>query len=170
MYTSPSGGVAIRSSISSIRAALAADPPGVVPTEIYAGRVRYADYATVQIPDENAFWPVLHKRAPYAFEHEVRLVAWPRRLVEQAESLALGKRDWTEMVTDIAPIGYDVGVDPKVLIEAVVVAPRAPDWLIELVEAVAVRYGIKAPVIRSDLDAAPAVAPYLRLDDIIKPP
>jgi hypothetical protein len=121
--------------------------------ELYIGRVRYIDYEEGDIPDDNAFWPLFHKRTPYRFEHEVRLVAWPRLLVDAAQLMRPGA--WYEAVGSIAPAGYDVGVDPNVLMEAVVVAPAAPGWLLELVQAICRRYEIDAPVVQSDLDAEP---------------
>jgi hypothetical protein len=150
LYTSPAGGVAIKSSVQSILASLA--PPGETRDELYIGRVRYIDYQEGDIPDDNAFWPVFHKRTPYSFEHEVRLLAWPRRLVDKAQEMGVLGAPGME---SIAPSGYDVGVDPNVLMESVVVAPAAPDWLVELVQAVCRRYQIDAPVVRSGLDAEP---------------
>jgi hypothetical protein len=44
-----------------------------------------------------------------------------------------------------------LGVDPNVLIEAVVVAPAAPVWFLELVQAICRRYEIA----QSGLDAEP---------------
>lgn len=55
----------------------------------------------------------------------------------------------------MAPAGYDVGVNPTVLIESVVVAPAAPAWLLELVQAVCRRYEVDAQVVQSELDAEP---------------
>ena len=154
MYTSPAGGVAIKSSLASIQAALEPDTAAQVPPdELYAGRVRYVDYRTAAIPAENAFWPLVHKRTPYRFEHEVRLVAWPQRLIRAAQ--ALQPQNWWAAVGDIAPLGYDVGIDPAVLIEAVVVAPEAPEWLRDLVVSVSRRYGLSVPVVQSELDAEP---------------
>jgi hypothetical protein len=39
------------------------------------------------------------------------------------------------------------------LIKEVVVAPQAPDWLLDLIRDVTKRYGIDVRVNRSDLDA-----------------
>jgi len=94
MYTSSSGGVAIRSSASRIRQALEPDTSGLYPPdELYIGRVRYLDYSTANIPGDNANWPVLHKRVAYSFEHEVRLALWPQRLLRAVEpNLAPGEQ------------------------------------------------------------------------------
>jgi hypothetical protein len=151
LYTSPAGGVAIKSSVKSILASLAPRDEASPRDELYIGRVRYVDYQEGDIPDDNAFWPLFHKRTPYRFEHEVRLVAWPRLLVDTAQQIRPDA--WYEAVGSMASPGYDVGVDPNVLIEGVVVAPAAPGWLLELVQAICRRYEIDAPVVQSDLDA-----------------
>jgi hypothetical protein len=154
MYSSPSGGVAIKSSVRSILGALEADRSGQrPPDELYIGRVRYVDYRTATIPEDNAFWPLVHKRTPYRFEQEVRLVVWTHRLIQAAQTAQPDA--WWEALGGIAPLGYDVAVDPGVLIEGVVVAPEAPEWLVELIKGVTTRYGLTAPVTQSDLDADP---------------
>jgi hypothetical protein len=155
LYTSRSGGVAIRSSVASILGALEKDT-GLQQDELYIGRVRYVDYNTAVIPDDNALWPVVHKRFQYRFEHEVRLVIWARHVVWAAQELAQREgRRWPAVLPELAPTGFDVATDPNTLIEAVVLAPEAPDWLLALVRAVSARYGLTAPIARSDLDAQP---------------
>jgi hypothetical protein len=153
LYTSPAGGVAIKSSVKSILASLAPRDEASPRDELYIGRVQYIDYETGDIPDDNMFRLLLHKRTPYRFEREVRLIAWPRLLVDRASEMRPDA--WYEAVGSIAPPGYDVGVDPNALIEAVVVAPAAPGWLLELVQAICRRYGFDASVVQSDLDAEP---------------
>jgi hypothetical protein len=153
-YASAAGGVAIKSSLNRILQALHPDDSGLIPPdELHAGRVRYVDYATATIPHDNANWPLLHKRLGYRFEHEVRLALWPQRLLRAGE--AVNDQAPVTAAVPLAPSGYDVGLDPNVLIEAVVVAPDAPEWLLELVESVARRYGVTGTVVRSDLDAEP---------------
>ena len=46
-------------------------------------------------------------------------------------------------------------VDLSLLIQEVVVSPYAPDWLLELVRSVVIRYDLQVPVVRSDLAHAP---------------
>ncbi len=153
MYTSQSQGVAIRSSVATMVKGLELLPQGPSPDELYVGRVQYVDHQTADIPPDNKFWPLLHKRTAYEFEHEVRVVVWPRRLINAASSI--NPREWWEALPDIAPPGYEIGIDPGVFIEAVVVAPQAQDWFVDLVKAVSLRHGVTAPVGRSDLDVPP---------------
>jgi hypothetical protein len=142
------------------------DSPEFPRDGLYIGRVHYIDYRTHGMPPGNALWPVVHKRRPYAFEREVRLVMQPFALNEEVgatanrqisqlnESLTPddSNRLIREIVRDVAPAGYDVSIDPAMLIEEVVVAPQAPDWLLQLIQDVTKRYGIDVPVSRSDLD------------------
>jgi hypothetical protein len=83
----------------------------------------------------------------------VRLALWPQRLLRAGE--AVDATAGVAAAVPLAPVGYDVGVDPDVLIQAVVVAPEAPNWLLELVQSVARRFGVSGPVVTSDLDAEP---------------
>lgn len=103
LYTSPAGGVAVKSSVKSILASLAPRDEAAQRDELYIARVRYIDYEEGDIPDDNAFWPVFHKRTPYRFEHEVRLLAWPRLLVDAAQKMRPDA--WYEVVGSIAPRG-----------------------------------------------------------------
>jgi hypothetical protein len=162
MYASQAGGVAVRSSYDAIRAALTApdpmreDSPEFPRNELYIGRVRYIDFRAAEMPSDNAFWPVIHKRLPYGFEREVRLVTQPFVLNEEVGAVAAREgKDPLAVVRDVAPVGYDVVVDPAKLIQEVVVAPQAPDWLLDLIREVTKRYRIDVPVKRSDLDANP---------------
>ena len=157
MYSTSHGGVAIRSSVGAIKSAL--DPNGGSRgNELYIGRVRYVDFDTVTMPEDNTLWPVVHKRLPYRFEQEIRVVMWARTLVwyAQGEAESAG-REWPDVLRKLVPPGFDVAIEPNALVQAVVVAPDAPDWLLELVRALAARYGLAASVERSRLDAPPAL-------------
>lgn len=51
--------------------------------------------------------------------------------------------------------GRYLEVDIFSLIEEVIVAPYSKDWFLDLVKSVVGRYGLQAPVLRSDMDADP---------------
>lgn len=156
MYGPSRGGVAIRSSVGAIKSAL--DPNGGSPqNELYIGRVRYVNFDTVTMPEDNALWPVVHKRLPFRFEQEVRVVMWARHLVWAAQAKAESAgQEWPDVLRELVPPGFDVAIEPNALVQGVVVAPDAPEWLLELVGATAARYGLAASVERSRLDAPPA--------------
>jgi hypothetical protein len=61
-------GVAIQTTFQALTASLASEEDG------YVGLVKYIDFQTALIPENNAFWPFVHKRRSFDFEHEVRAV------------------------------------------------------------------------------------------------
>ena len=87
--------------------------------------------------------PFFFKRKSFEHEREVRAVI-------------LDLDD--ENIQNFSP-RYDVGnyyeVDISILIHEVVVAPYAQDWFLELVQSVADRYKLKAPVVKSRLAEPP---------------
>ena len=105
--------------------------------DIYVGEVLYVDYETANISLNDLFNLYLHKRHNFEHEREVRAVT----SVKEGATAAWG--------------GQYYAVDVEVLIEQVVVAPYAQEWFIELVQAVAEKYGLQAPVRRSALGVAP---------------
>ena len=88
--------------------------------------------------------PFFFKRQSFEHEHEVRAVI--QHLLDDGNRLNLSPR-------------FDVGnyyqVDLSILIHEIVVAPYAQDWLVELVQSVADRYNLKAPVVKSPLGDPP---------------
>jgi hypothetical protein len=56
---------------------------------------------------------------------------------------------------DICANGIHYDIDFNLLIREVVVAHFAPEWLLDLVKQVAERYGLKAPINRSQLAESP---------------
>ena len=75
-------------------------------------------------------------------EREVRAVVAPHHRAEK-----------TEVETGSAGVEY--GIDPERLIEAVVVSPYSPDWLLDLVRSTLGRFGIDASVEKSVLQRPP---------------
>lgn len=70
LYCGADGGVAIQTTYSSLVESISTE------YETYVGLVRYVDYATAAFESGNAFWPVMHKRAAFTHEQEVRLVRY----------------------------------------------------------------------------------------------
>ena len=103
----------------------------------YLGRVAYIAYDTHLMP-VTEFPPVFFKRRAFMHEREVRAVVAPHHRAEK-----------TEVETGSAGVEY--GIDPERLIEAVVVSPYSPDWLLDLVRSSLGRFGIDASVEKSVL-------------------
>lgn len=56
---------------------------------------------------------------------------------------------------NICDVGNYYEVDLSQLVQDVVVAPYAAGWFLELIESVATRYNLEAPVVRSTLGDNP---------------
>ncbi|VVC82741.1 hypothetical protein [Sideroxydans sp. CL21] len=117
--------VAVRTTYKSLYSALGRDP------SISIGRVRYIDLKKEYAGVNDAFW---RKRKSFEHEREVRA------LIMDFECKDMGK---------VVPCNLDV------LIEEVFVSPKAPDWLIGLVNDVNEKYGIKVKVSTSELSEVP---------------
>ena len=137
LYSRETDGITIRTNFSSLRKCFAGTQ------HIRFGKVNYIDHAT-DYPDTTEFsCPFLHKRKSFEHEDEVRGII---------QDIPDG------FPVDFSPV-YDAGnyyeVDLSILIHDVVVAPYAQDWLVELVQSVAARYNLEAPVNKSKLGEPP---------------
>ena len=139
LYSRERDGIAIKTDFKSLSQSFTCTD------SIYIGKVNYVDYDTTFIPEGNLFFPYLHKRQSFEHEREVRAITmkFPTRD---------GKVDWSTEVDDMGTY-YDV--DISLLINEVIVAPFADNWFIELVQSVAARYELRAPVSRSGLAESP---------------
>lgn len=135
LYSREKDGIAIKTDFSSFKQSL------VSSTDIHIGKVSYIDYERDFIPGGNAYNPFLHKR--HSFEHEREVRAIHTKLSERG------------FAQDACEIGMYDEVDLSLLIQEVVVAPLAPDWFLELIESVATRYNLQAPVSKSSLAVDP---------------
>lgn len=116
-------------------------------TDARVGMVRYVDYETDWIPESNPLAPFLYKRKSFEHEHEVRALIPPA--------------DIPNILRGVSPANVEPGkwvmVDVAKTIERVFIAPDAPDWFLELVRQVTIRYEHGAlPVVRSALAQAPS--------------
>jgi hypothetical protein len=115
---------------------------GDSPSEVFVGEVEYIDYETDWLPEGNSFYPFVHKRK--SFEHERELQA------------VILEFPGAGMAVDNTKTGVWVKASLDDLIETVYVAPTAPDWFRNLVEAVTHKYDLlEKPIIRSSLDIDP---------------
>ena len=138
LYSSETDGIAIRTNFGSLMDSFKTDYHWM------PGRVKYIDYDETSLPAIGDFWrPFLQKRKNFEGEREVRIIIQelPDKYPFEATPL------------------YDAGncyeVDLSILIHEVVVAPRAKDWLLELIQSVTARYSLKAPVVKSTLAQHP---------------
>ena len=138
LYSRETDGIAIRTDFGSLVDSFKTDYHWM------PGRVKYIDYDETSLPAIGDYWrQFLQKRKSFEHEREVRIIIQERRRTRPL---------------DFSPV-YDAGnyykVDLSILIHEVVVAPYAPDWLLELAQSVAARYKFKAPVVKSRLGDPP---------------
>ncbi len=139
LYAREKDGIAIKTNFDSFKKSF------ICSEEIFIGRVNYVDYKNAIIPENNGFYPFLHKRKSFEHEHEVRAISWVRH-----------KDDETfKKLRDEGLSGVCYEVDLSLLIQEVIVAPFAADWFMELVNSVAARYDLKSPIIKSALADSP---------------
>ena len=108
----------------------------------YLGCVAYLAYDKDLMP-VSEFPPVFYKRKAFMHEREVRAVVAPEQRVEQEQ-------------VENGSVGVVYGIDPALLIEAVVVSPYSPDWLLGVVRSAVGNFGIETVVEKSMLQRRPA--------------
>lgn len=133
IYASSNEAIAVQSTYARLHNCL--------PSDVYVGEVQYIDYEAKRMPENNMFWPFVHKRKSYEHERELRAIF-------QDTSPPLGQSNLEK--------GRLVEVSIDDLVEAVYVAPTAPTWFRDLVEAVTAKYGFAhKSITRSSLDSDP---------------
>ena len=123
--TSMSHAVAIQSTVAAAYAALGKNP------NIAIGRVEYVDFESYFADINGAFW---RKRKSFEHEREVRLLISDRR--------------------QSAP-GIAIPCEISTLVQTVVVSPKAPDWLLPLIEDLTAKFGFQLPIRKSRLAVQP---------------
>jgi len=113
-----------------------------LPEDIHIGTVKYISYDRDQIPFDDLWWPLLHKRNSFEYERELRVV-W-----SDIEAIRSGHHDADR-------VGVFKNVDLARLIESVYVSAESKPWFVELVKKVLRRYETSVPVRKSDLASEP---------------
>lgn len=137
LYCPNDGGVAIQTTYEKLVASVEND------RFCYIGAVTYIDYESQGFPLNNFFYPVMHKRASFAHEQEVRLV---KTLSEY----------WGTPGRE-SPAGVTIDWAPEATVEAIYVNPYAPEFYHDVVCSIVRRV---APVLEqqvrwSQMRAAP---------------
>ena len=135
LYARETDGIAIKTDFDSLKNSFTCRE------DIYIGSVNYVDYDSHFIPEGYTFYRFLHKRKSFEHEREIRAIVTEFPSNDQGFDFS----------RDICDIGKYYEIDLPVLIQEVVVAPFAPDWFLELVKLVTVRYNFEFPVEKSAL-------------------
>ena len=135
LFASQQYGVAIRTTAARLVGSFTERLPD------YLGRVTYIAYDKHLMP-VTEFPPVFFKRKAFMHEREVRVVVAPEHRAEKSE------------VESGSP-GVEYPIDPEQLIEAVVVSPYSPHWLLDIVQSALEKYEIDATIEKSVLTRRP---------------
>lgn len=141
LYSSETDGIAIQTDFRSLAESF------LCPDSIHIGKMKYLDYYT-DLPDDGTLHSrFLNKRHEFAHEKEVRAICLGdfRKRFE-------GRSDVT---VDEIPVGQYYDVDLDKLIQRIVVAPFAEEWLVDLVSSVATKYDLGDRVTSSILGDDP---------------
>lgn len=149
VYQTEGRGIAIKSSIGRLKAAVAGTDQAV-----YIAPIQYIDYTSHFVPEGNLFHRVMHKRFSYEYEQELRMMVSDRPPSLEIERD--GKKERVQDPTYEPPPGLAVPVDLSSLIEAVHVAPGSADWFVDVVRRVVEDASLPTTVVLSEMDA-PAV-------------
>ena len=153
LYTNVNGGIAIRSNFNALTKSFKTNE------QIHIGSVQYVDYENDVISEEGLLSPFLHKRKSFKHEQEARLIIQKPPTVLSQSSMKENLRNMSineiNQWHDICANGIYYEVDLDLLIQEIVIAHFAPEWLLDLVKQVTTRYGLKATIERSHLAESP---------------
>lgn len=135
LYAGENKGIAIQTTFSRMVKAFEK-----FPDIVNIGKIRYIDYQNETFKGEiNIVEPILTKRKSFEHEKELRAVIW-----ETSEST---KR------TNDGSVLADVNL--KELFENIYISPFSPDWYRDNVQVIVKKFGLKIPVLQSELDRQP---------------
>ena len=140
-YLKSDEGIAIQTTFKDFTDSL------IVHTEddIQVGVVKYTDYETEAIPEDNIFAHFLHKRKSFGHEKEIRALISRFPIVSN-------KIDFNKEMFDD---GLYVKVDLNRLIKKIYVSPYSKIWFYELTKSITKKYGFSFEVKDSCLKQKP---------------
>ena len=139
-YVQSNDALAIRSNYSILRSLLD-------PMVVSMGIVRYIDYDAEMFPSVNRMQLIMHKRNFFRDEREVRAVVWSLT----AEHI---RRVYIDPFLTADRAGFLAQIDPKALIQSVVLHPKAPAETASRVAELCKTHALPQPV-RSRISSTP---------------
>jgi hypothetical protein len=131
LYGKRESGIAVRSTFRRLVTSLHDESAD---RSLWVGVVRYLDYATARISEENTMTPVWCKRKSFEHERELRANVYAE---------------------NVDGDGLEVAANLDTLIDELIVSPVTPAWYADVVRSVTEKYGLNKPVRRSDLGGDP---------------
>lgn len=124
-----------------------ADLKKLLPLDAMIGMVKYIDYDSDTFPLDNTFYPFTHKRKSFEHEREVRFLIQKIPYNSEGDEV-----NFQEMVS---PNVIPVDVDVSSFVKKIHLSPRAPEWMLTLLQDVVKKYSIDVEVRRSNLYLSP---------------
>lgn len=139
LYLSNTEGLAIQSTFKKL-----VDSFQNAKESVYIGKVNYIDYESATIPDDNVFWPFVHKRKSFENENELRAVI---------QKIPSG----STIIWPNEPIipGYYIPTELEVLIEKIYISPTAPSWFKDIVKVTLEKFELQKEIQDSKLNERP---------------
>jgi hypothetical protein len=132
LYTSQNESICIRSKYKTLASLL--------PEQSLLGIVKYIDYHRESFDTKEMWSYIIHKRKSFEHEQEIRAAIY---------------RGETCLFESVGEKGLVVPINISTLIEEIIVSPTSKSPLTEVVEGLAKKYGLKAPVERSRVNDEP---------------
>ncbi|MED4693774.1 DUF2971 domain-containing protein [Peribacillus frigoritolerans] len=122
---------------------------------VYPGKVKYIDYHN-EMASLNVFETLFYKRKSFYHENELRLLALADPIIDDGHNINSYETYTGDKYKGTVALDTEFGANLKwdlsKLIEAIYIAPKAPNWFASVVESVLIKYGLNdVEVIQSDL-------------------
>jgi hypothetical protein len=164
-YTDSTESVAIQTDFSKLKHSFVENArDNRVFTEVYASKVRYLQNDMDYMDEWSVLFPILYKRKKFEFENELRLFTTHSGIelaIRQTSSEDLRKSGKTSIADDLnlGTLLHDypsvsISIDPKILIERVVVHPKSDSKFLGRVQRL---------LINNEIEIAPSLSSINRI-------
>jgi hypothetical protein len=148
-------GVAIRTSYQRLQSCFQSTQH-----DVFIGMVTYIDYRRTKIDWSNDFNRYMHKREAFSHEREVRAICSPTTIhmppdVPGPPSAAQLEEEKQFFERALSDGGVYVAVDLDVLVESIVISPRADRWFSDAVGSLVETFGLNCSVLNSRMNEPP---------------
>jgi hypothetical protein len=154
LYNPRLGSVAIRTSVGCIKKAIEADA-----STLMTGRIQYLNWATDVMEEtakgESQAINLAQLTKDFARTLGEVYLLWKYEDADLPMIMLRAKRGHAEEYVKNTPSGFGVQTSIPDLIQEVVVGPREPQWVADLVKNAMARYDVAVPVRRSALTPRP---------------
>jgi len=148
LYGRASGSIAVKSTIGHLKHAVES-----LSDEVYVGEVRYVDPEAICF-NGNALAMCVRKSLSYRHETEVRMLIWRPGIAPASLASQRTPASWRAALDELKPTippGIPVRINLAATIAEVVVGPREPEWLRNMVPDLLKRYDLRQKVSFSTL-------------------